>query len=152
MGLLTSHIPEEGMTMKSPPGSISPPTDCRDQLQIGPRTRVFGDGASGSSFWKIMGASMLLGQKAIYWRRRGSRRCPRGRGGSHPRPRVGPRQEAVPALRVASGAPLRTLSSSWRKNNLRKFWSNSANISRSKFLKQKDSKNRELAPGILSIG
>ena len=54
-------IPEEGMTMKSPPGSISPPAECRDQLQIGPRTRVFGDGASGSSFWKIMAASTFLG-------------------------------------------------------------------------------------------
>ena len=79
-------------------------------------------------------------------------RNPQPWGGSHPRPRVGPRQEAVPALSVASGAPLRTPSSSWRKNNPRKFRSNSENISRSKFLKQKDSKNRELALGILSIG
>ena len=27
-----------------------------EQLQIGPQTRVFGDGASGSSFWKIIAA------------------------------------------------------------------------------------------------
>ena len=51
----------EGMAMKSPLGSISTPAECRDQLQIGPRTRVFGDGASGSSFWKIMAASTFLG-------------------------------------------------------------------------------------------
>ena len=57
-----------------------------------------------------------------------------------------------PALWVASQAAPRNPSSSWRKNNPRKFWSNSKNISRSKFLKQKDSKNRELALGILSIG
>ena len=49
------------MAMKSPLGSISPPAECRDQLQIGPQTRVFGDGASGSSFWKIMAASIFLG-------------------------------------------------------------------------------------------
>ena len=77
---------------------------------------------------------------------------PQGRGGLLPRPHLEPWQEAVPALWVASSAPLRSLSSSWRKNNPRKILSNSVNISRSKFLKQKDSKNRELALGILSIG
>ena len=51
------------MAMKSPPGSISPPAECRDQLQMGPRTRVRNDGASGSSFWKIM--ATFLGLKAI---------------------------------------------------------------------------------------
>ena len=76
----------------------------------------------------------------------------RARGGSLPWPHLDPRQEAAPALWVASGAPLRSLSSSWRKNNPRKVSSNSENIPRSKFLKQKDSKNRELALGILVIG
>ena len=61
------------MAMKSPPGSISPPAEFWDQLQIRPRTRVFGDGAPGSSFWKIMAASTFLGQIAIYRRRRASR-------------------------------------------------------------------------------
>ena len=54
-------IPEEGMAMKSAPGSISPPAECRDQLQMGPRTSVRVDGASGSSFWKIMTAFTFLG-------------------------------------------------------------------------------------------
>ena len=40
-------IPEEGMAMKSLPGSISPDAECRDQLQNHPRTRVSGDGTSG---------------------------------------------------------------------------------------------------------
>ena len=61
------------MAMKSPPGSISPPTECRDQLQMGPLTRVRVDGASGSSLWKIMAASTFLGLKAIYSRRRAER-------------------------------------------------------------------------------
>ena len=63
------------MAMKSPPGSISPPAECRDQLQIGPRTRVFDDGASGSSFWKIMVALSVLGQEGFHRRWRGPRRC-----------------------------------------------------------------------------
>ena len=123
------------MAMKSPPGSISPPAECRDQLQMGHRTRARDDGASGSSFSKIMATSSFLGQKAIYRRRRGSRRHPRGRGGSHPRPRVGPGKEAVPALRVASGAPLRAPSSSWQIKIPRKFSARFENIFRSKFLK-----------------
>ena len=61
------------MAMKSPPGSISPPAECRDQLQMGPRTRVRDDGALGSSFWKIMAALTFLGLKAIYRRRRAAR-------------------------------------------------------------------------------
>ena len=80
------------MAMKSPSGSISPPAECWDQLQIGPRTRVFGDGASGSSFWKIMAALSVLGQKGFYRRRRGPRRRPMGTGWSNrgrtPRPPV----------------------------------------------------------------
>ena len=48
------------MAMKSPPGSNSPLAECRNQLHIGPRTRVFGDGASGLSFWKIMAALSVL--------------------------------------------------------------------------------------------
>ena len=100
------------MTMKSPPGSISPPAECRDQLQIGPRTRVFGDGASGSSFWKIMAALSVLGQKGFYRRRRGPRRCPGGRGWSHPRPMVGPWQGAVPGPWVPPRSPFGLLVSS----------------------------------------
>ena len=61
------------MVTKSPPGSIYPLAECRDKLQIGPRTRVFGDGTSGSSFWKIMAALSVLGQKGFYRRRRGPR-------------------------------------------------------------------------------
>ena len=49
------------MAMKRPLGSVSPPAECRDQLQMGPRTRVRDDGTSGSSFWKIMAALMFLG-------------------------------------------------------------------------------------------
>ena len=126
--------------------AVSKIPECRDQLQIGPRTRVRVDGASG--FWKIMAALTFLGLKWIYRCRRGSRGRTRARGGSLPRPHLDPRQEAAPALWVTSSAPLRSLSSSWRKNNHRKVSSNSDNIFRSKFLKQKDSKNRKLALGI----
>ena len=94
------------MAMKSPPGSITPPAECRDQLQIGPRTRVFGDGTSGSSFWKIMAASTFLGQIAIYRRRRASRRGPRGRG-------RGGRGAHLP-LWASPPALLRTGISSWQ--------------------------------------
>ena len=73
-------------------------------------------------------------------------------GGPHPPAKGGPRQEAAPALWDSSRAALLTRSSSWRIINLRKFPVQSENISRSKFVKQKDSKNRELALGILSIG
>ena len=140
------------MAMKSPPGSISPPAECWDQLQIRPRTRVFGDGASGSSFWKIMAALSVFGQKGFYRRRRASRRGPRGRGGPHPRVHLDPRQGGAPALWASPPALLRTGTSSWQIKIPRKFPVQSENISRSKFLKQKDSKNRELALGILSIG
>ena len=140
------------MAMKSPPGSISPLAECRDQLQIGPRTRVFGDGASGSSFWKIMAASTFLGHEAIYRRRRWPRGCPTGRGGSHPRVDPRPRQQAAPGLWAAPRAAVWCPGAFHHVRIPRKFWSNSENISRSKFLKQKDSKNRELALGILSIG
>ena len=61
------------MAMKSPPGSIPPSAKCRDQLQMGPRTRFRDDGAPGSSFWKIMAALAFLGLKAIYRRRRAAR-------------------------------------------------------------------------------
>ena len=103
------------MAIKSPLGSISPPAECRDQLQIGPRTRVFGDGASGSSFSKIMAASTFLGQIAIYRRQRASRRGPRGRGGPHPR------QGGAPALWASPPALLWTGTSSWQIKILRKF-------------------------------
>ena len=140
------------MAMKSPPGSISPPAECRDQLQMGPRTRVRDDGASGSSFWKIMAASMFLGLLGIYRRRREPRWGPRSRGGPHPPAKGGPRQEAAPALWDSSRAALLTRSSSWRIKNLRKFPVQSENISRSNFLEQKHDKNRELALGIFSRG
>ena len=48
-------------------------------------------------------------------------------------------------------APLRSSTWSWHIKIPQKFPVRSENISRSKFLKQKDSKNRELALGILSI-
>ena len=121
------------MAMKSPPGSISPPAECRDQLQIGPRTRVFGDGASGSSFWKIMAALTFLGQKAIYRRRRGARGCPTGRAGSHPRVALGPLQGAAPGLWVPPQAARWSPGAFRRVRILRKFSSNSENIFRSKF-------------------
>ena len=63
------------MAMKSSPGSIFSLAEYRDQLQVGPQTRVFGDSASGSSFWKIMAALSVLGQEGFYRRRRGPRRC-----------------------------------------------------------------------------
>ena len=69
------------MSMKIPPGSISPSAECQDQLQIGPRTRVFSDGVSGSSFWKILAALPVLRQKGFYRRRRVLRECPRSRCG-----------------------------------------------------------------------
>ena len=109
------------MAIKSPPGSISPPTECRDQLQIGPRTMVFGDDTSGSSFWKIMAAPSVLGQKALYRRRRGPRGRPKSRGGSHPRVQVGPRQQAAPALWVAPQPARWSTGVSRRIKNLLKF-------------------------------
>ena len=70
--------------------AVDPPSGrVPEQLQIGPRTRVFGDGASGSSFWKIMVVPSFLGLKGFYRRRRGPRRCPEGRGGPHPRVKGG---------------------------------------------------------------
>ena len=82
-------------------------------------------------------------------RRRGPRGRPRSRGGSHLRVQVGPQQQAAPALWVAPQAALWSIGVFSRIKNLRKFSSNSENISRSNFLKYK---NRELALGILSIG
>ena len=67
MRLLTTHLGERHGD-EEPSGIDLPSAECRDQLQIGPRTRVFGDSASGSSFGKIMAASTFLGQKAIYRR------------------------------------------------------------------------------------
>ena len=117
------------MSMKSPPASISPPAECRDQLQIEPRTRVFGDGASGSSFWKIMAALSVLGQKGFYRRRRGPRGRPRSRGGSHPRVQVGPRARVAPTLWVAPRAALWTGGVFHRIKNLHKFLTQSDDIS-----------------------
>ena len=117
------------MTMKSSPGSISPPAEYRDQLQIGPRTRVFGDGASGSSFWKIMAAPSVLGQKGFYRRRRGPRRCPGGRGGPHPRVQGGPRQAPACGPWVPPQVALRSSGVFRRIKNLRKFLGHSDGIS-----------------------
>ena len=99
-----------------------------------------------------MAAPTFLGLMCIYRRRRGSRRWPTGRGGSHPRvpPRL--RQQAAGALWVASEAALQSSGVLFRIKKFRKFSSNSENISRTDFLKYKNSKNRELALGILSIG
>ena len=75
-----------------------------------------------------------------------------GRGGPHPRVHLGPRQGGASALWASPPALLRTGTSSWQIKIPRKIPVQSENIFRSKFLKQKDSKNRELALGILSIG
>ena len=72
------------MAMKSPPGSISPPAECRDQLQIGPRTRIFGDGASGSSFWKIMAASTFFRVEGNLWASEGHEVRSHGQGRAPP--------------------------------------------------------------------
>ena len=117
------------MAMKSPPVSISPPAECRDQLQIGPRTRVFSDGASGSSFWKIMAALSVLGQKVFYRCRRGPRGRPRSRCGSHLRVQVGLRARVAPALWVAPQAALWSSGVFCHIKNLRKFSDQSDNIS-----------------------
>ena len=58
-----------------------------------------------------------------------------GRGGSHPRAKGGPRQEAVPALWVVPRASLWSSGVFRRIKNLHKFSSSSENISRSKFSK-----------------
>ena len=63
-----------------------------------------------------------------------------------------PRQRGASAPWASPPAPLRSGTWSWRIKIPQKFPARSENISRSKFLKQKDSKNRELALGILSIG
>ena len=117
------------MAMKSPPGSISPPAVCRDQLENHPRTRVYGGGASGSSFWKIMAALLVLGQKGFHRRRRGPRGRPMSRCGSHSRVQVGPRARDSPALWVAPQAALWSSGVFRRIKNLRKFWAKSDDIS-----------------------
>ena len=107
------------MAMKSPPGSITTPAECRDLLQILPRTRVRDDGTSGSSFCKIMAALTFLGLKEIYRRRRATRRDPTGRGGPHPRVHLDLRQVAAPALWASPLAPLRSgTSHPWAGDNL----------------------------------
>ena len=85
-------------------------------------------------------------------RRRGPRRCPWGRGGSHRRLQVGPWHGTVPSPWVAPQVALRRGGVFLRIKILCKFSANSENISKSDFLKFKNSKNRELALGILSIG
>ena len=99
-------IPEEGMAMKNPLGSISTPAGCRNQLQDHPRTRFYGGGDTGWILWKIMATSTFLGLMWIYRRRRGPRGCPMVMGGSHPRVALGTRQGAAPGLWVAPQAPL----------------------------------------------
>ena len=110
------------MAMKTPPGSISPPAGCRDQLQNHPRTRVYGAGISGRLLWKIMAASTFLGLMGFYKHRRGPRGCPKGRGGSHPRVDPRPRQGAAPGLWVAPQAPLWSSGVLFGIKNLRKFF------------------------------
>ena len=99
-----------------------------------------------------MAAPSKLGIIEFFRRRRGPRRCLGGRGGSHPRLLVGPRQGAVPGPLVAPQVALRRGGVFLHIKIPRKFSSNSENISISDFLKYKNSKNREVALGILSIG
>ena len=94
------------MAMKGPPGSISPLAGCRELLQIHPRTRVLDDGASGCLLLKIMDAPTFLGFLGFYRRRREPRRWPTGRGRSHPRVALGPRQGAAPGMWGPSEAAL----------------------------------------------
>ena len=110
-----------------------------------PRIRFRGGGDVGSCFWKISVAPTILGLKGFYRRRRGPRRRPRGRGGSHPRVQVGPRPAAAPGPWVACQVALWSSSSFCRIKNRRKLLSNSENIFRSNFSEIENSKNRELA-------
>ena len=117
------------MSMEMAPAVDPPSGRVPEQLQIGPRTRVFGDGASGSSFWKIMAALSVLGQKGFYRRWRGLRGCPRSRCGSHPWVQVGPQGRVVPALWVAPLAALWSSGIFHRIKNLHKFLGQSDDIS-----------------------
>ena len=99
-----------------------------------------------------MAVPTFLGLMGFYRRQRGPRGCPQGRGGSHPWVALGPRQGAAPSLWVAPQVALLAPVIICPVKNRRKFSSNSENISRSDFLKYKNSENRELALGILSIG
>ena len=71
------------MSVRRPPGSISPPVGCRDDLQNPPELSFELAAASGQVSWKIMVASMFLGKKIINrrWRQpRGPPLCARAGG------------------------------------------------------------------------
>ena len=140
------------MAIKSPPRLISPLAGCRELLQLHPRTRVRDDGTSGCLLWKIRAAPMFLGFSGFYRRRSEPRRWTTGRGGSHLHPPLGHGRGPPAPCGSPPRLPFGLQVSYVAIKNLYKFSSNSENISRSKFLKYKNSKNRELALGILSIG
>ena len=76
-----------------------------------------------------MAAPSFLGLMGFYRRRRGPRGCPTGRGGSHPRVALGPRQGAAPGLWVASQVALWSPGAFHRIKILRKFLAQSDEIS-----------------------
>ena len=77
---------------------------------------------------------------------------PQARGDLWSRPRVHPWVGPAPGLWVPPGVALLAPFLICPIKNPRKFSSNSENILRSNFLKQKHHKNRELSLGTLSIG
>ena len=82
----------------------------------------------------------------------GAEATSRGQGRAPPTGPCGAADRGRPGPWVAPQAALWSVTSSCRINIPRKFSSNSENISRSRFFEIKNSKNRELALGILSIG
>ena len=102
--------------------------------------------------WKNPSGVRVFSTGMIYRQKGVVRVSPRGRGSPPPRPPLDLRVGPAPGLWVPPVDALLAAVLISSIKNLRKFSSNSENISRSNFLQQNQHKNRKLALGILSIG
>ena len=115
--------------------------------------KLVGDGGGALyRIWENPSRVRVFSSGVIYRPKGVERGSPRGTGERRPWPHSHPRVGPAPRLWVPPGVALLAPVLISTIKNHRKFSPNSENISRSKFLKQKQDKNRELALGILSIG
>ena len=122
---------------------ISPPARCREELQKPSRTRVERRRPQNFS-WIFARVSSVSRLDAIYRRKGGVGGQPRWGGGLGARPHPGPRRGPTGMPGVCPGSVLLATAPSRYRNKSVKLASDSENISRIDFLKQKDSRKHEL--------
>ena len=140
------------MLMEMAPAVDPRPGRVPEQDQSEPPKLVGDGGGALYRIWENPSGVRVFSSGMIYRRRRASEGVPEGQGRPAAAAPLDPRVGPAPGLWASPGVALLAPVLISSIKNPRKFSSNSENISRSNFLKQKQHKNRELALGILSIG